>query len=103
MASGRERRRITRVTTAIATALTGPDGATMVARLKNLSLVGLFASADLPPAPHARYEVTLEADGERVEARGTVVRSHGLSFALRFDELPFESYERLRAFLLRHA
>lgn len=98
-----ERRRLTRIRTAIAAVLTGADGAAIHARLENLSLIGLNAAADRAPAEQARYAVELSTDGDRVEARGTIVRSQGLTFALRFDELPFESYERLRAFLLRHA
>jgi hypothetical protein len=49
------------------------------------------------------WRVELRADGEAIEARGVVVRASGGALALRFEELPFESYERLRTFLLRHA
>ena len=44
-----ERRRLTRIRTAIAAVLTGADGAAIHARLENLSLIGLNAAADRAP------------------------------------------------------
>ncbi len=99
----RERRRLTRVLTAIDASLTGPDGAAISARLDNLSVVGLCATVSTPIRAGMYCRVELRADGDTVEAHGTVVRSQDRAVALSFAALPFESYERLRAFLLRHA
>lgn len=103
MVPPRERRRLTRVSTAIEAELTAQEGLPISARLENLSLVGLRASVVVPIAVGTPCRVELRAGGESVDARGTVVRSEGHALALSFDELPFESYERLRAILLRHA
>src|SRR5262245_50180686 len=103
MVPRRERRRVTRVTTAIEAVLVLHGGAAQPMRLEILSVACRRARASDAPPEGTRCCVELRADGEVVEARGTVVRSQGESFALRFAELPFESYERLRAFLLRHA
>jgi hypothetical protein len=98
-----ERRRTTRVTTSIEAELRDPDGAVVPVQLENLSVVGLFATTASELSPGTRCRVDLRTGGEAIEAYGTVVRSQGGSIALRFEVLPFESYERLRAFLLSHA
>jgi len=103
MSSAPERRRATRVPTRIQARLTGPDGASATLELENLSVVGLHAQCSLPFALGTRCRVELDADGISIEARGTVVRARGQALALRFEELPWESYERLRAFLLCNA
>lgn len=71
--------------------------------LRDVSVVGLQARASHALAVGTRGRVELESGGTGVEALGTVVRGRGHSLALRFDELPYEGYERLRAFLLEHA
>ncbi|NOT28852.1 MAG: hypothetical protein HOP15_00225 [Planctomycetes bacterium] len=103
MDARRERRRVTRVTTAIEAELTGPEGAALSIRLENLSVVGLRATTSRLLPEGTRCRIELRADGDTVEARGTVVRAQANSLAIGFEELPFESYERLRLFLLRQA
>lgn len=98
-----ERRRASRITTAIDAQLTGPDGAPLAAQLENLSVVGLRARVVCALAPGTRCSVELRANGVSIEARGRVLRSQDEVLALRFEALPYESYERLRAFLLAHA
>ena len=98
-----ERRRMSRISTGIDAALTGPDGAPRIARLENLSVVGLRAHVDEGFAPGTRCSVELRAGGASIEARGTVLREQGGVLAVRFEKLPYESYERLRSFLLAHA
>lgn len=98
-----ERRRATRVPTRIQAHLTAADGTSLALELENLSVVGLHARATRVLPPGTRCRVELQADGIGIEARGTIVRARGQSLALRFEELPYESYERLRAFLLCNA
>jgi hypothetical protein len=98
-----ERRRATRVKTAIQARLVGADGATLSARLSNLSVVGLCATAGRKVEPGTSWRVELHAGGVTVDARGRVARARGRSIAVRFEELPFESFQRLRSFLLAHA
>ena len=98
-----ERRRASRIATGIEAQLTSPDGARLPAQLENLSVVGLRATVALTLAPGTRCSVELRANGVTIEARGTVLRCHGHELALRFEELPYESYEHLRSFLLAHA
>lgn len=98
-----ERRRATRITTAIEARLTGPEGAPIRARLTNLSVLGLFATPAKPIRSGTRCRVELHANGADLDARGTVVRVLGRELALRFEQLPYESYERLRSFLISNA
>src|SRR5262245_16746562 len=98
-----ERRRASRISTAIDARLTGPDGAQLAAQLENLSVVGLRARVERDLAPGTRCSVELRAYGVSIEARGRVLRSEDEVLALRFEALPYESYERLRSFLLAHA
>ena len=98
-----ERRRASRIATAIEARLAGPDGEALTARLENLSVVGLLAKVARPLAPGTRCSVELRANGLAIEARGKVLRSHDGALALRFEELPYECYERLRSFLLANA
>lgn len=103
MAPPPERRRASRVVTAIDAQLTDPDGAPLAAQLENLSVVGLRARVARVLAPGTRCSVELRANGVSIEARGSVLRSQDEVLALRFETLPYESYERLRSFLLTHA
>lgn len=98
-----ERRRTTRIRTSIEAGLRGPDGAVVPVQIENVSVVGLLASLPQPLALGTRCRVELRTGTDAIEAHGTVVRSQGRALALRFEVLPFESYERLRAFLLSHA
>lgn len=98
-----ERRRVTRVETGIGAVLRGRDGGETVVRLADLSVVGLRGRTTGPLKRGATCEIELTAQGTVIEARGTIVRARGREVAVRFDELPFESYEALRAFLLVHA
>jgi hypothetical protein len=100
---GQERRRATRVATSISARLIGPDGVARAVELDNLSVVGLFGSGSHPLPLGTRCRIELGLGGASVEAHGTIVRSQGRSLALRFDQVPFESFERLRAFLLANA
>jgi hypothetical protein len=103
MAPPPERRRASRVATAIEAQLTGPDGAPLAAQLENLSVVGLRARVARFLEPGTPCSVELRANGVSIEARGRVLRSQDDVLALRFEALPYESYERLRSFLLAHA
>jgi hypothetical protein len=98
-----ERRRATRVPTRIQASLTDSNGVSATLVLENLSVVGLNAQASRALALGTRCRVELHADGIGIEARGTIVRVRGLTLAMRFEELPYESYECLRAFLLCNA
>lgn len=98
-----ERRRASRIATGIEAKLTCPDGTVLDAQLENLSVVGLRAAVARSLLPGTRCSVELRAAGVSIEARGRVLRSQGGVLALRFEELPYESYERLRSFLLSHA
>lgn len=103
MSSLPERRRATRMPTRIQARLKGPDGESAELELENLSVVGLYARSSRAFPLGTRCRVELAADGIAIEARGTIVRARGQALALRFEELPWESYERLRAFLLCNA
>lgn len=103
MSSLPERRRATRIPTRIQARLKGPDGESATLELENLSVVGLHARTAHPFPLGTPCRVELAADGIAIEARGTIVRARGQTLALRFEELPWESYERLRAFLLCNA
>ena len=103
MAPRPERRRTRRVQASVPARLVALDGAELAVRLENLSAVGLCARGRRVLAPGTRCRVELGTDGGTVEARATVVRTEGKRMGLRFDALPYESYERLRALLLAHA
>lgn len=94
---------MTRVATGIRALLRGQDGAETEMRLTDLSIVGLRGRASRALPGGASCAIELAALGTVVEARGTIVRARGRELALRFDVLPFESYEALKAFLLDHA
>jgi len=91
------------VATTISAQVRGTDGAVVPVEVQNLSVVGLFAKSERALPLGMRCRVELHSGRETIEAQGTVVRSLGASLALRFEILPFESYERLRAFLLSRA
>jgi hypothetical protein len=79
------------------------DGAELVVQVENLSAVGLCASGEHALKPGTRCGIELSVGAGLVEAQGTVVRADGLRMGLRFDALPYECFERLRALLLEHA
>jgi len=103
MPSRPEKRRATRVATGIEAALIPPAGKPVPVRLRNLSVLGLLASTSSPLAPGLGCRVELRVGDRRVEASGRVVRAGEGKVALRFENLPYESFEELRAFLLSHA
>jgi hypothetical protein len=98
-----ERRRATRIRTDLVACLVTPEGASLRVEVDDLSIVGLHGRANdpVPTGLSCRVELTLGASV--ADARGTVVRSRERELAVRFEHLPFESYERLRAFLLANA
>lgn len=98
-----ERRRATRIQRQIEAELLAPPAAPLVIGLENLSVIGLKATVATPPPPGTRCRVALNDGGQAIEARGVVVRAGEGVFAMRFEELPYESFERLQALLLRHA
>jgi len=78
-------------------------GSPVHGRLVDLSVLGLRMEAPgrLPMGTSCRIRLRVEESPAGIEARGTVVRTEDGSLALRFDELPYESYELLRTLLLR--
>jgi hypothetical protein len=98
-----ERRRLTRISTTIEAELALAGRPPLRARVVNLSGVGLRANAPEPLPLGARVSVVLSTGGDRVELGAKVVRCEGGVLALGFERVPYESYERLRTFLLRHA
>jgi hypothetical protein len=79
------------------------EGAELVVQVENLSAVGLCATGERALASGTRCRIELAVGAGLVEAQGTVVRAEGLRMGLRFDALPYECFERLRALLLEHA
>jgi len=71
--------------------------------VENLSVVGLLARTEEVLPVGTRCRVTLGIDGARADAMAVVARLEDGRIALRFEELPYESFERLRALLLRNA
>ena len=98
-----ERRRASRIQRQIEAELIAPPAAPTAIGLQNLSVIGLQATVATPPPPGTRCRITLRDEGHTIEARGVVVRAGEGVFAMRFEELPYESFERLQALLLRHA
>jgi len=98
-----ERRRATRVETSIEARLIDAQGVAIPARLVNLSLVGLLAETAVPLPVGSPCRVELEVDGAGLDAAGRVVRAGGGRVAVQLESLPYESFERLRAFLIEHA
>lgn len=98
-----DRRRTRRVATSVAARLVAADGAELAVRLENLSAVGLCATGEHTLVTGTRCRVELVTEDGAVEARATVVRTEGKRMGLRFDALPYECFERLRALLLAHA
>lgn len=99
----RERRRATRVPTSLQARLTTSEGASHALEVDDLSIVGLHGRAAVPLATGLACRVELATESGSVEARGTIVRSRERELALRFEHLPYESFERLKAFLLANA
>lgn len=94
---------MTRVATSIAATVELEGLAPLELVLEDLSVIGLRARAprELPVGSPCR--VQLRTGTRELTAGGRIVRSRGAELAIGFDQLAFEDYERLRAFLLEHA
>ncbi len=102
-----DRREFTRAPATLEVDLRTADGAEHRGVLRDVSALGLSLSCQrsLPVGTECRVRLHV-AEGDLssgVEARARVVRAEGDLLALRFLEIPYEAFERLRAFLLRQA
>ena len=98
-----EKRRASRVATCLSARLIGPDGSACALEVYDLSVVGLHGRVATSVDRGLRCRVELFTDNGSVEARGTVVRCSGRELAIGFEHLPYEGFERLKAFLLANA
>jgi hypothetical protein len=107
MSSPPERRRFTRIRAGFQVELVASDGSRVRGEIRDVSVQGVCLSADTLLSPGTPCRVTLLPQGRApapgIEARGTVLRAGDGLLALRFDELPYEAFERLRALLLEAA
>ena len=107
MASEPERRAFTRISAAFEIDLRTADGSELRGQLVNASLQGLrlICERALPVGSLCRIALHPGAreSSPPIEARGSVVRAEEGMLTLRLHEIPYEAFERLRAFLLRHA
>ena len=107
MASGPERRAFTRVPAAFEIDLWAADVGGLRGWLLNASLQGLYLSCERALSIGTRCQIALYPAGRgtspAIGARGSVVRAEGELLTLRLDEIPYEDFERLRAFLLQNA
>lgn len=103
MSSEPNRRRMGRITASIDVEIQA-EGAThpICGQLWNLSVVGLRLEAEhtLPIGTVCRIRMFVP---EEVVLSGKVVRAQGTDLAFELEDVPYESFERLRAFLLMHA
>jgi hypothetical protein len=103
MVPGPERRRTSRVEASVEAEVQGRGQRPFAVEVENLSVVGLMARTDQALPVGTRCRITLGIDGTRADAMAVVARIEDGRIALRFEELPYESFERLRALLLRNA
>lgn len=94
---------MTRVATAIAATLHLANEAPLELVLEDLSVIGLRARTTRPVPVGGPCRVVLKTGARELSAGGRVVRSRGGELAVGFDQLAFEDYEHLRAFLLARA
>lgn len=71
-------------------------------QLWNLSIVGLRLEAERTLAVGTACRIRMFVP-EEVVLSGKVVRALGTDLAFELEDVPYESFERLRAFLLMHA
>jgi hypothetical protein len=107
MSSPSERRRFTHIRAGFQVELLVGDGSRIWGQVRDISVQGLCLSAEIELVPGTPCRVTILAEGRvpvpDIEAHGTVLRAGGGLLALRFDELPYEAFERLRSLLLARA
>jgi hypothetical protein len=103
MSSHPERRRMTRVATTIEATLHVAGEAPLALELEDLSVIGLRARSGRQVPVGCACRVVLKTGARELAAGGRVVRSRGTELAVGFDQLAFEDYELLRAFLLERA
>jgi len=103
VSASRERRRATRVQTSLQARLTTLEGTSHALEVDDLSIVGLHGRSAAALKTGQACRVELATASGSVEARGTIVRTRERDLALRFEHLPYESFERLKAFLLANA
>ena len=94
---------MTRVATTIAATLHLAGEAPLGIELEDLSVIGLRARAARQVPVGGACRVVLKTGARELSAGGRVVRSRGSELAVGFDQLAFEDYELLRAFLLTRA
>jgi len=94
---------MTRVATSIQAFLQLEHEAPFALRVQDLSVIGLRAELARELVVGSACRVVLSAGEHELSAGGRVVRSRGGELAIGFDQLAFEDYERLRAFLLARA
>lgn len=94
---------MTRVATTIAATLHLENELPLELVLEDLSVIGLRARTARPVPVGGACRVVLKTGARELSAGGRVVRSRGGELAIGFDQLAFEDYELLRAFLLQRA
>jgi hypothetical protein len=98
-----ERRRMGRITASIDVEIQAEgDERPIIGQLWNLSVVGLRLEAERPLPVGTTCSIRMFVP-EEVALRGKVVRAEGNDLAFQLEDVPYESFERLRAFLLMHA
>ena len=103
MEPGPDRRRFSRVVVSLETSLATTKGEPLSGEVTDLSVVGLgmTTTSEVPVGTPCRVQIW--AGDDVVEVRGSIVRRQGSSLGVRFDEVPYSEFERLRQLLLRHA
>src|SRR5687767_6257393 len=80
-----ERRRASRIPTALTGRLIRPDGSACALEVEGLSIVGLHGRSAAPVARDVVCRIELLTDTGGIDVRGTVVRSLECELAIRFD------------------
>jgi len=94
---------MTRVATTITATLHLTGQAPLALALEDLSVIGLRARTPRAVPVGTACRIVLAAGARELAASGKVVRSRAGELAVGFDQLAFEDYEHLRAFLLERA
>ncbi len=96
-----EKRRFTRIDSSLGVDIVLEDGTEVTGCLRDLSMRGVYVETDVEPAPGVQCYLTVYLAGREreivLEIEGTVVHCepHG-QIGVRFDELSFEDFDRLR-------